>query len=484
MYTLSVTSTGFKKVTASERRISVGDTLRQDITLEVGAVAETVVVEDSGVAVNTIDGQLGKVQTQITLLPVLSGAGGRNILALATTQPGVVVGGQVGPLSVNGQRAQANNYLLNGADSNDLAINVPDAITRISPDAVAEFKVTTGAMKAEYGRNSGATVETVTKSGTNTWHFVAAEVFRNTQLNAAPFFQNSVPGGSSDFLPNGSLRRPQWNTNDFDVAGGGPIRKDKDFFFVSYLGFRRRQGVTSSATVFTDAERAAITAVATPGAKSLLALVPSANSGNTLFSAPTNSQTSDQGLVRYDHVFSDRNTFNATYFIDHSVNIDPFAFGGSPIPGFGTSGVTRYQNLIFRDTESFTPTLLNDLLASYHRRGAPGVVPLNSTTPASLGLTGIIPDDAGAAGPPRVDVTGISNFGNTIQGPQGRFDNTFHYQDTLSWQHGRHYFRFGGDARTYAQNQVFDFINNGYSSWMEAAPTRDTLRPRPDSPTS
>src|SRR5205085_2728334 len=117
-----------------------GDTLRQDITLEVGAVAETVTVEESGVSVNTVDGQLGKAQREITQLPVLSGAGGRNVLALAGTQPGVVFAGQVGTFSVNGQRAQANNYLLNGADSNDLAINVPDSLTRISPDAVQEFK--------------------------------------------------------------------------------------------------------------------------------------------------------------------------------------------------------------------------------------------------------------------------------------------------------------------------------------------------------
>ncbi len=95
---------------------------------------------------------------------------------------------------MNGQRAQANNYLLDGADANDLAINVPDGIGQISPNALAEFRVVTGAMKAEYGRNGGAVIEGITKGGGNQFHGQATEVFRNTKLNATPFFQNVTPG--------------------------------------------------------------------------------------------------------------------------------------------------------------------------------------------------------------------------------------------------------------------------------------------------
>jgi len=149
----------------------------------------------------------------------------------------------IGPFSVNGQRTQANNYLLDGVDSNDLAINIPDSIGQISPNALAEFRIVTGAMKAEYGRNGGAVVEAITRSGGNQWHATAEEVFRNTKLNATPFFQNVSPGGAPGFLPSGAPRKPQWNTNDYDANLGGPIKKDKTFFFVSYLGFRRRQGV-------------------------------------------------------------------------------------------------------------------------------------------------------------------------------------------------------------------------------------------------
>jgi hypothetical protein len=317
-------------------------------------------------------------------------------------------------------------------------------------------------MKAEYGRNGGAVVEAITRSGGNTWHGLAEEVFRNTKLNATPFFQNVTPGGAPGFLPSGAPRKPQWNTNDFDADLGGPIKKDKTFFFISYLGFRRRQGVTNSAIVFTNADRAAIQSLGVPAAKALLSLVPPASSGNTLFSAPSNSLNRDQGLARVDHRFSDRNSLAFTYFIEKSTAFDPFAFSGSAIPGFGQQGITNYYNYILRDTHTFSPNLVNDARVGFHRHVQPGVLPVNHTTPAQLGFTGINPDDATNAGPPWIIINGYSNFGNTIQGPQARNDNTWQYADTVSWVKGKHAFKFGGDYRAYEQNQLFTFVNNGY----------------------
>lgn len=461
-YTISVEAAGFRKAVLTPQRLSVGDVLREDVTLEIGQVTETVTVDAKATQVNTVDAQLGKAITEIPNLPILSGAGGRNALALALTLPGVQNAGQVNPLSVNGQRGQANNYLLDGGDSNDLAINVPDAVTVISPNALAEFRLVTGSMNAEYGRNSGATIEVTTKSGANTYHGGATEVFRNTALNATPFFQKSVPGGTETKFANGLPRKPQWNTNDFDANFGGRVIRDKTFFFVSYLGFRRRQGVANSAVVPSDAQRALILANATPEAKALLALIPPASTGNTLFSSPSNALDRDQGLARVDHYFSSRNQFSATYFIEQQVFTDPFAFGGGSIPGFGTSGNLRFQNLILRDAHTFGPNLFNEARASFHRRATLSVIPVNKTKLSSLGLGKLVPDDPNAEGPPRVDISGFTTFGNTIQGPQGRYDDTFQYGDNLSWTKGRHNMRFGAEARWYDQNQVFDFINNGY----------------------
>ena len=461
-YVVEVEASGFRKMMISPQRLSVNDNMRMDVTLEVGAVTESVTVESVATVVNTEDAQLGKVLRDPSGLPVLSGAGGRNPLSLVAMQPGVVFAGQVADFSVNGQRAQSNNYMLDGTDSNDLAINVPDSVNLISPNALAEFRIVTGAMKAEYGRNTGSVVQVVSRSGSNEWHGGASETFRNTKLNAVPFFQKSTPGGTPEKFSSGLPRKPQWNSNDFDANFGGPIIGDKSFFFVSYLGFRRRQGVSRSATVPNDEERALILANGTPEAKALLQLIPPASSGNTLFSSPSNALTRDQGLAKWNHYLSRANHLSVTYFIEQRNDRDPFAFSGSNIPGFGQQGTLRFQNVILNDTHTFSPNLLNEFRASFHRRATLSVLPLNRTSLSSLGLGNIIPDNPSADGPPWVILNGYDSFGNTIQGPQGRADNTFQYIDNMSWSRGRHYMKFGGEGRTYAQNQVFTFINNGY----------------------
>jgi hypothetical protein len=469
-YTVTVEAAGFRKVTTSPQTVDISTPVRIDFKLEVGQPTEVISVEGAAAQINTEDAQLGQSLRNVSQLPLLSGNGGRNPLALVSLQPGVSLPtgrngtgttNFVGPFSVNGQRTQANNYLLDGGDSNDLAINVPDSVQQISPDALAEFRVITGPAKAEYGRNAGATIEVITKSGGNALHGDLTEVFRNKVLNATPFFQKNTPGPVETFT-SGLPRKPDWKSNDFDADISGPIIKDKTFFLVSYLGFRRIQGVASSATVFTNQERALINQFGVPGAKNLLAMVPSVPTGNILFVAPSNSLNRDQGVVKIDHRFSDRNTLFGTYFIEDQTAFDPFPFGGTTgIPGFGTVGVIRYQNAILRDSHTFSSTVLNDARFSFHRRASQSVVPVNNTTPASLGFTGVIPDDPNAAGPPTIRINGLTEFGNTIQGPQSRWDTTWTYSDTVSWIKGKHAWKFGAEFRAYDQNQLFEFINNG-----------------------
>src|SRR6185369_10002773 len=253
-YTVSVEAAGFKKSVTQGVALSVNDALTLEFKLEVGQVSEIVTVSEAPSAVNTETSVLGKTVDNRTLndLPILSGAGGRNPLALAPLQAGVMPAGQVGPFSVNGQRAQSNNFLLDGGDSNDLAINVPDAVSGFSPDALQEFRILTNTYSADFGRNSGAVVALISKAGTNEYHGNLFEFFRNRALNATPFFNNAAP----TFI---GLRKPQFNVNEFGGTFGGPLPlprfgeggpsiidgKDRTFFFFSYLGFRRRQGVTS-----------------------------------------------------------------------------------------------------------------------------------------------------------------------------------------------------------------------------------------------
>jgi hypothetical protein len=469
-YTISTEAAGFKKTVTNEVALSVNDSLTLDVKLEIGQVSETVTVSEAPAAVNTETSVMGRTVDNRTLndLPILSGAGGRNPLALAPLQAGVMPAGQVGPFSVNGQRAQSNNFLLDGGDSNDLAINVPDAVQGFSPDALQEFRILTNTYSADFGRNSGAVVALISKSGTNEYHGNLFHFFRNRALNATPFFNNAAPS----FV---GLRKPQFNVNEFGGTIGGPLHlprfgeggrsiisgKDRTFFFFSYLGFRRRQGVSQTATVPTQAQRDIINAVGTPESKALLALIPAANSGNTLFSSASNSLDRDQFSIRGDHRFSDSNNLFVTFFNEDQTFTDPFAFGGSTIPGFGTTGVLRFTNVVVSDFHTFSPKTVNEFRFSWHQRDTLSVVPVNRTTPAELGIQGIVPDDPAAAGPPRVDITGFTTFGNTIQGPQGRDDNTFQFVDNVNNTRGNHHLKWGGEYRTYFQNQTFDFINNG-----------------------
>ena len=327
-YTITTEAAGFKKTQTNDVALSVNDSLTLDVKLEIGQVSEVVTVSEAPAAVNTETSVLGRTVDNRTLndLPILSGANGRNPLALAPLQAGVMPAGQVGPFSVNGQRAQSNNFLLDGGDSNDLAINVPDAVQGFSPDALQEFRILTNTYSADYGRNSGAIVALISKSGTNEYHGNLFHFFRNRVLNATPFFNNAAPTFNG-------LRKPQFNVNEFGGTIGGPLHlprfgeggpsiysgKDRTFFFFSYLGFRRRQGVSNQATVPTQAQRDIINAVGTPESKALLALIPAANSGNTLFSSAGNSLDRDQFSIRGDHRFSDSNNLFVTFFNEDQI---------------------------------------------------------------------------------------------------------------------------------------------------------------------
>ena len=159
----------------------------------------------------------------------MSTTGSSNSLIYGSDSPGAV--------SVNGGRGRANNFSVNGGDANDLFVNLPTV--QPSPDTIQEFRVLTNTFDAEYGRNSGSVINVVTKSGTNQWHGSAYEFFRNKVLNANEYCFTDAEG-----LP---CEKPQFNQNQFGGTFGGPIKKDRTFFFASYEGRRIRQGILSPA---------------------------------------------------------------------------------------------------------------------------------------------------------------------------------------------------------------------------------------------
>src|ERR1700678_416086 len=259
-YRIEFDLAGFKKNLQRGVNVDLNQVVTVNSVLQVGATKETVEVTSEAPLVDTTSTQLGAVMgaQQVSNLPLNT----RDTYQLLQLQPGVMstVGSSnsliygsdnAGAVSVNGGRGRSNNFSVNGGDANDLFANLPTV--QPSPDSIEEFRVLTNTFDAEYGRNSGSVVNVVTKSGTNDWHGSVYEFFRNKVLNA----NNYCLTEGADGLP---CEKPQFNQNQFGGTFGGPIKKDRTFFFASYEGRRIRQGILSPAvTVPTAAERPSAT---------------------------------------------------------------------------------------------------------------------------------------------------------------------------------------------------------------------------------
>src|SRR5579871_782892 len=247
-YRIEYELSGFKKSLQKDVTVDVNQVVTLNQTLAIGATQETVEVTSEAPQVDTTSTQLGAVinDRSVNELPLNT----RDTYQFLQLQPGVQSqlgssgslfygSDSAGSVSVNGGRGRSNNFSVNGGDANDQFVNLPTI--QPTPDAIEEFRVISNTFDAEYGRNSGAVVNVVTKSGTNQWHGNVYEYFRNKVLNAQGYF-NSV--------------RPQWNQNQFGGTFGGPIKKDRTFFFTSYEGRRVRQGIPGAVVnVPTPAQR-------------------------------------------------------------------------------------------------------------------------------------------------------------------------------------------------------------------------------------
>jgi hypothetical protein len=419
-YSLTFDLTGFKKAVRHGITLDVNQVITLNMTMQLGTAQEVVDVTSEAPLVETSSTQLGAVvnNRSVNELPLNA----RDTYQFLQLQPGVQSqlgssGGtfygssDAGAVSVNGGRGRANNFSVNGGDANDAFVNLPTV--QPTPDAIEEFRVISNTFDAEYGRNSGAVVNVITKSGTNQFHGDVYEYFRNTVLNAQGYF-NTV--------------KPQENQNQFGGTFGGPLKKDRTFFFTSYEGRRVRQGV-SGATVFvpTSAERtgnfsndaafsgsitdqftadalngragcaAAIgalggatpaagvgwnsifptnvipTACQDPVAIDLLRFVPGANRFDGSYQAvPVQSERQDQFTVRIDHHINSRQNFSFYYYYTDDNQLQPFynfQASGANIPGFGSKVGTRSQQYNLSHTWTISNSLVNEARFTYMREG-------------------------------------------------------------------------------------------------------------------
>ena len=491
-YVVSVEQTGFKKIERTGIELRVDDRLRVDLTLPVGQVTETMTVEETTPLVATDSSTLGNVvdNKKVTELPL----NGRNFLQLNLLVPGANQGvkgsqnqTQGGSISVNGAREQSNNFLLDGMDNNDLAIN--QYAVAISTEAIQEFKVQASTYSAEFGRSPGAQINVATKAGTNQVHGVLYEYLRNDALDAKNFFDR--PG-----------RIPEYRRNQYGVSVGGPIRRDKTFFFGNYEGNRIRQGITKVATEPTAAMKAGdFSALSTviydpttlhtvngvlqrspfPGnripvgsisqvGQNVVNLYPNPNTPGTsaasglYTSSPTRVDDFDQFTGRIDHRFNDKNTLFGRYSFSKENRFDTFdsfCAGANNVPGFGCNTLNGGQQAVLDYITLLGPNKVNEARMSFTRvRG--GIFQQNegNDIASQLGILGTSrnPIDFGV---PVINVTGYDRLGEATNLPQDRHDNTFEWADSLSWTTGRHTIKFGAEIRHFQENFLFDASARG-----------------------
>jgi hypothetical protein len=425
-YRLEFDLSGFKKNVRRGVSLDINQVVTLNMTMQVGAAQEIVDVTSEAPLVETTSTQLGAVvgDRAISELPLNA----RDTYQFLQLQPGVMstvgTGNQIvygsdksGSVSVNGGRGRSNNFSVNGGDANDQFVNLPTV--QPSPDSIAEFRVLTNTFDAEYGRNSGSVVNVVTKSGTNDHHGNLYEFFRNTKLNANPFCFTGIDG-----VP---CNKPQFNQNQFGGTFGGPIKKDRTFFFVSYEGRRIRQGIPSPLVfVPTAAERPSATqpyadfsaesifpgtlgdafplnqrpncttalgsapnipdgqlysdlfpgniiplGCLDPTAVDLLQYVPlPANGGDKLVTTPVQPIRADQFTAKIDHRINNKQNLSIYYYFNDDHQVSPFAVfeaAGANVPGFGSIVNERFQQWNISHTWTINNRTVNEFRFNYNR---------------------------------------------------------------------------------------------------------------------
>jgi hypothetical protein len=496
-YEVSVESAGFRKQVKTGLTLQVGETARLDFAMELGQVSDTVQVTAEAPTTQTETASLGTVvdNRHVVDIPV----NGRQFYSLATLVPGVTPPVQNSTLSfrggfnVAGASEVANNFTLNGFNNNNQDVSAPNF--RPSLDVIAEFKVLTGVYPAEFGYGSGGQVQVTTKSGTNEFHGVAYEYIRNAAVDARNFFLSP------------SSATPPFKRNQFGATIGGPIVKNKTFFFAGYEGFRLRQDINSLTTVpvpaFLNGNFSSLkTTIYQPGTKTpfpgniipanqidpagkaLLSYYPNPTSPTVAGAAPSNNylfseirkERMDEGSLRIDQTFSEKDTLRMTanFFDDPAFEPSNTLCGARLLPGFGCYSNQKSQLYGITETHVFSPVLVNEARVGYTLLNQPRIM-------EDDGIQFVqaynIPAFAGGrdnGGIPAATITSYSTLGNATNLPQNRWDSTYLLGDSVVWSHAKHTFKFGVDASQFRSSQYYVQYGVGSFTFTSGATTYPT----------
>jgi hypothetical protein len=476
-YTLTVSATGFAAFSVSPVRIDIGQTVTYPIALqvagghaEVNVAAQTVMVDTSQTIGNVVSAG------EATDLPL----NGRDLTQLGLLQPGVApmttglaeAGGisRAGQaFAVNGERPESNNYLLDGATNVD-SVNGGYAI-RVPVDAVGEFRILTLNAPAEYGNNSGATVSVVTKSGSNTFHGDLYDFFRNSAFDSRNFFASTTE----------PLHR-----NQYGATLGGPLRKDKDFFFLYYEGQRESAGTTQGGIVPTQAQHNGDfsgqpgplineftgmqfpnnmipPSLISPLALKAEQLYPLPNAPNQVYeSTQIGINNYDQGGFRLDHYFGGgKDQLFLRYSSSRLHEFDPLPIAGAGVPGFPVVDDISTNSVTISDVHLTSSQTVQTFRASFFRNVFLNGQAVNHTPGSSLGFD-YQPTLGLNQGVPFLIVSGYASLGNPITGPQNTYQNDYQGSYSIAMTRGRHNLKFGADLDRQQINALFGIATNGF----------------------
>ncbi len=484
VYQVTAEKEGFKKITQIGITLEVDQKARVDLAMQIGAVTQSVEVTGGAPLVKTESAEQGQVinSTELVGLPLNV----RNFAQFVALNTGSVpcpscLGGYISgdnpqgisDTNINGIQSDGNNWQIDGISDNEAFFSILSV--NPSVDAIQEFKVSTNNYSAEFGRAGGGNVQISIKSGTNQFHGVGFEFLRNDALDANDFFSNRS-----------GTPIPPFRQNQFGGNLGGPIKKDRTFFFADYEGYRSRLGQTELQTV-PDAEQKegnfsetgnptvynpynnltafpgnivnSTTCVApcqlSTAAANVMALLPLPNVIVPIGDANhegSNSLAHDVDNLdgRIDHRIGDKDQFFTRYsFLSTMLNNPPFlgtVVGGDPF--LASIANTRNQNAVVSEVHSFNPTTLNEFRFGFDRvRTNWTALDINEQTSNQVGIPGINTFCGTCGGLTRIVISGMSPYGHTDYAPTFRHDTVFQWVDNVTFIRGKNTFKTGADVR-------------------------------------
>lgn len=500
-YTLKVEKSGFRTYIATKIHLDVNEVSSMDVKMALGAVTSEITVQANAAHVETSSIQLTSTisSDMITELPLI----GRNWVTLQQTLPGVVTPDtRFGTnYSTNGSQAQQNSYLINGNDNNDLPLNSPQTLP--NPDAIAEVTMVTNTINPEYGRNSGAIMNAITKSGSNQFHGDGFEFYRDSFLQTRNFFQTTPPPIHQNLF-GGTIGGPIWKSKrmfffygiqlqrarvpganstgettvftgpqlggDFSSTLGAagcaspcnPISSNPSPFPVVGANGTTYAAGTPWSTIFPNANGIPSSDYNTTSTALIAKFVPGVNCNDTDFCFnPVTTTAANQHIGRFDWNVNSHDAVWFYAFSNSSSTLNDIPFSGSSLPGFGDGSTPTTKQFTAAWSHTFGSGMLNEFRVGYTRLNFPTGQPQDVRQPADVGFPNIFPELPSGADYPNIALTGYFTLGGTTNGPQPRIDQTYQATDNFSIVRGHHTFKFGYDGRKFQVWNPFAAVNDG-----------------------